>query len=183
MICTTVNKVCASGTKAIMFAAQSLQLGHQTVVAAGGMESMSNVPYYLKRGVTPYGGVRLDDAIVSDGLWDVYNKFHMGNCAENTAKKLGISRQEQDDFAIGSYKKSAAAYQAGLIRDELVAVGVPQKKGKPDVIVTEDEEYKRIDFEKFSKLSTVFQVWLCLPVFRLKCIFFLVEGKWDGYCG
>ncbi|XP_015599897.1 acetyl-CoA acetyltransferase, mitochondrial isoform X2 [Cephus cinctus] len=156
-ICTTVNKVCASGTKSIMLASQALQCGHQEIVVAGGMESMSNVPFYLKRGETTYGGVKLEDGIVFDGLTDVYNKCHMGNCAENTAKKLGISREQQDEFAINSYKRSAAAYENQVFKDELVPVNVPQKKGKPDVVFTEDEEYKRVNFEKFNKLNTVFQ--------------------------
>ncbi|XP_044758057.1 acetyl-CoA acetyltransferase, mitochondrial-like isoform X1 [Coccinella septempunctata] len=156
-ICTTVNKVCASGMKSIMLASQSLQTGEQDLVLAGGMESMSNVPYYLKRGQTPYGGVNLTDGIVLDGLTDVYNKFHMGNCAENTAKKMGITRKDQDDYAISSYKRSAAAWQNKAFASELVPVSVPQKKGSPDLVVTEDEEYKRINFEKFTKLNTVFQ--------------------------
>ncbi|KAI4491221.1 hypothetical protein M0802_010317 [Mischocyttarus mexicanus] len=156
-ICTTVNKVCASGMKSVMLAAQSLQCGHQEIVLAGGMESMSNVPFYLKRGETMYGGVKLEDGIVFDGLTDVYNKFHMGNCAENTAKKLKITRQEQDEYAINSYKRSAAAYEKKIFNDELISVNVPQKKGKPDVIFAEDEEYKRVNFDKFNKLNTVFQ--------------------------
>ncbi|XP_071553799.1 acetyl-CoA acetyltransferase, mitochondrial [Temnothorax nylanderi] len=156
-ICTTVNKVCASGMKSVMLASQSLQCGHQEIVLAGGMESMSNVPYYLARGETPYGGVKLQDGIVFDGLTDVYNKCHMGNCAENTAKKLNITRQQQDEYAIGSYQRSAAAYDNNVFKDELVSVSVPQKKGKPDVTFTADEEYKRVNFEKFGKLSTVFQ--------------------------
>lgn len=156
-ICTTVNKVCASGMKSIMLASQSLQCGHQDIVLAGGMESMSNVPYYLARGETPYGGLKLTDGIVFDGLTDVYNKCHMGNCAENTAKKLNITRQQQDEYAISSYKRSAAAYDNNVFKDELVSVNVPQKKGKPDISVTADEEYKRVNFEKFDKLSTVFQ--------------------------
>ncbi|KYN26818.1 Acetyl-CoA acetyltransferase, mitochondrial [Trachymyrmex cornetzi] len=156
-ICTTVNKVCASGMKSVMLASQSLQCGHQEIVLAGGMESMSNVPYYLSRGETSYGGVKLEDGIVFDGLTDVYNKCHMGNCAENTAKKLNITRQQQDEYAISSYKRSAAAYDNNVFKDELVSVNVPQKKGKPDVSFTADEEYKRVNFEKFSKLNTVFQ--------------------------
>nr|QYV43156.1 acetyl-CoA acetyltransferase [Colaphellus bowringi] len=156
-ICTTVNKVCASGMKAVMFGAQSLQLGDQDVVLAGGMESMSNVPYYLKRGQTPYGGVTLSDGVVVDGLIDVYNKFHMGNCAENTAKKLSITRQQQDDYAISSYKRSAEAYKNNVFASELVPVSVPQKKGQPDFVLTADEEYKRVNFDKFGKLATVFQ--------------------------
>ncbi|KAL7293597.1 hypothetical protein TKK_0012684 [Trichogramma kaykai] len=156
-ICTTVNKVCASGMKSVMLGAQALQCGHQDVVLAGGMESMSNVPFYLKRGQTTYGGMKLEDGIVFDGLTDVYNKCHMGNCAENTAKKLGISRQQQDEYAISSYKRSAAAYENNVFKDELVPVNVPQKKGKPDLIFTADEEYKKVNFEKFDKLATVFQ--------------------------
>lgn len=156
-ICTTVNKVCASGMKSIMFASQSLMLGQSEVIVAGGMESMSNVPYYMRRGATPYGGVNLIDGIVFDGLTDVYNKFHMGNCAENTAKKMGITRKDQDDYAISSYKRSAAAWQSRLFDVEITPVHIPQKKGKPDIIVTEDEEYKRVNFDKFGNLATVFQ--------------------------
>lgn len=156
-ICTTVNKVCSSGMKTVMLGAQTLALGDQEVVLAGGFESMSNVPFYLRRGQTPYGGVKLDDGIVFDGLWDVYNKFHMGNCAENTAKKMGITRQEQDEYAINSYKRSAAAWSNKVFDAEIVPVKVPQKRGKPDLVITEDEEYKRINFDKFGSLATVFQ--------------------------
>ena len=155
--CTMVNKVCASGMKSVMMAAQSLALGHNEVMVAGGFESMSNVPYYMSRGDTPYGGVKLSDGLVLDGLTDVYNKFHMGNCGENTAKKFNISRQEQDAYGLESYKRSAKAYQDGNIQPELFDVPVPQKKGKPPVMVSEDEEYKKINFDKFSKLATVFQ--------------------------
>ncbi|CAH1183236.1 unnamed protein product [Phaedon cochleariae] len=156
-ICTTVNKVCSSGMKSVMLGAQSLLLGDQDVVLTGGMESMSNVPFYMKRGQTQYGGVNLQDGIVLDGLTDVYNKFHMGNCAENTAKKLGITRQQQDDFAMSSYKRSADAYKNNVFASELVPVNVPQRKGTPDLVVSADEEYKRVNFEKFGKLATVFQ--------------------------
>ncbi|XP_061392306.1 acetyl-CoA acetyltransferase, mitochondrial [Musca vetustissima] len=154
--CTTVNKVCSSGMKAVMIASQSLMLGQSEIAVAGGMESMSNVPYYLKRGQTPYGGVNLIDGIVFDGLWDVYNKFHMGNCAENTAKKMGITRQDQDDFAINSYKRSAKAWSEKVFDAEIAPVTIKQKR-KDDIIVAEDEEYKRVNFDKFGKLSTVFQ--------------------------
>lgn len=156
-ICTTVNKVCASGMKSIMLGAQSLMLGHQDVILAGGMESMSNVPYYMKRGQTPYGGVQLIDGIVFDGLTDVYNKFHMGNCGENTAKKLGITRQQQDEYAISSYKRAESAWANKAFASEIVPVNVPQKRGQPDKVFAEDEEYKRVNFEKFSSLATVFQ--------------------------
>jgi len=129
-ICTTINKVCASGMKSIMLASQSLICGHQQIIVAGGMESMSNVPFYLTRGDTKYGGVNLSDGIVFDGLTDVYNKIHMGSCAENTAKQCGISRIQQDDFAISSYKKSAEAWKKGIFAQEIVSVNVPQKKRK-----------------------------------------------------
>ncbi|KAA0202226.1 hypothetical protein HAZT_HAZT009552, partial [Hyalella azteca] len=155
--CTTVNKVCASGMKAIMQASQALMCGSQEVMVAGGMESMSNVPYYMARGDSPYGGVHLKDGIVFDGLTDVYNKCHMGNCGENTAKKLGITREQQDEFALSSYSKSAAAWQAGKFSAEVVPVTIPGKRGKPDTVVTEDEEYKKINVDKFRKLATVFQ--------------------------
>lgn len=117
---------------------------------------MSNVPYYMKRGQTPYGGVNLIDGIVFDGLTDVYNKFHMGNCAENTAKKYNISRQEQDAYAINSYKRSADAWSNNLFKNEVVPVTIKPKRG-PEIVVSEDEEYKRVDFSRFEKLATVFQ--------------------------
>nr|DBA32691.1 TPA: hypothetical protein GDO54_000464 [Pyxicephalus adspersus] len=124
---TTINKVCASGMKSIMLAAQSLMCGHQEIMVAGGMESMSNVPYCMSRGATPYGGVKLEDLIVKDGLTDVYNKFHMGNCAENTAKKLNIGREDQDSYAISSYTRSKAAWEAGKFANEIIPVSIPQK--------------------------------------------------------
>ncbi|XP_024081567.1 acetyl-CoA acetyltransferase, mitochondrial isoform X2 [Cimex lectularius] len=157
VICTTVNKVCSSGMKAVMLGAQSLMLSHQRVIIAGGMESMSNTPYYMTRGDTPYGSVQLQDAILVDGLMDVYNKFHMGNCAENTAMVQKISREEQDNFAMNSYKRSAEAVKSGVLAQEIVPVNIPQKKGKPDVTVSEDEEYKRVNFDKFGTLATVFK--------------------------
>ncbi|XP_053596812.1 acetyl-CoA acetyltransferase, mitochondrial-like isoform X3 [Microplitis demolitor] len=157
-ICTTINKVCASGMKSVMLAAQSLLCGHQDIILAGGMESMSNVPYYLKRGITPYGGVTLHDGIIFDGLMDAFNEgFIMGKCAEMTAKKLGITRQEQDEYAINSYKRSASAWRSKVFEDEIVPVNVPTKRGMPDLIVNEDEEFKRVNFDKFSKLKPVFQ--------------------------
>lgn len=156
--CTTINKVCSSGMKSVSIAAQTLMLGQgQEVIVAGGMESMSNVPYYLRRGPTPYGGVNLIDGIVHDGLWDPYNKFHMGNCAENTAKKLNITRQQQDEYAISSYKRAADAWKNKIFDAEITPVSIPQKKGKPDIVITEDEEYKRVNFDKFGNLATVFQ--------------------------
>jgi len=155
--CTTVNKVCASGLKSIMLAAQSIKCGDQDVMVAGGMESMSNVPFIMSRGDSPYGGVKLHDGIVFDGLTDAYNKIHMGSCAENTAKKLEITREQQDEYGLNSYKLSANAYETGAIKDELIPVNVPQKRGKPDIIISEDEEFKKVNFDKFSKLPTVFQ--------------------------
>merc|ERR1711935_446769 len=155
--CTMINKVCASGMKSIMLAAGNLAVGRSKVVIAGGFESMSNVPFYMKRGDTPYGGLNLMDGLTHDGLTDVYNKFHMGMCGENTAKKLGISRQEQDEYGMSSYKRSAQAYLDGKIQPEIFPVEVTLKRGKPPVVVSEDEEYKKINFEKFTKLPTVFQ--------------------------
>ncbi|KAK3549901.1 hypothetical protein QTP86_015518 [Hemibagrus guttatus] len=153
---TTINKVCASGMKSIMMAAQSLMCGHQDVMVAGGMESMSQVPYVMARETPPYGGVKMEDLIVKDGLTDVYNKFHMGNCAENTAKKSNISREEQDDYAINSYTRSKAAWESGILAKEVVPVSIPQR-GKPDVVVKEDEEWRKVDFSKVPKLKAVFQ--------------------------
>ncbi|XP_072178989.1 acetyl-CoA acetyltransferase, mitochondrial-like [Diadema setosum] len=155
--CTTVNKVCASGMKSIMMAAQSLMCGHQDVMVAGGMESMSNVPLLMARGDPGYGGAKLEDAIVKDGLTDVYNKIHMGNCGEDTARKLGISREQQDDFAIGSYQKSQAAGANNVFDKEIIPIGVPQKRGKPDVAVSEDEEYSKVNFDKVRGLKAVFE--------------------------
>jgi len=156
--CTMVNKVCASGMKTIMLAAGNLAAGRSQCAIAGGFESMSNVPYYMARGDTPFGGVKLSDGLTYDGLTDVYNKFHMGNCGENTAKQLGISRSQQDEYGLNSYKRSSQAYADGNIQPELFEVMVPAaRKGKPPVSVTEDEEYKKINFDKFTKLPTVFQ--------------------------
>lgn len=155
--CTMINKVCASGMKSVMLGAGNIAAGRSNIVVAGGFESMSNVPYYLRRGETPYGGVNLVDGLTYDGLTDVYNKFHMGNCGENTAKKLGISREEQDEYGMQSYKRSAKAYEESQIQPELVPVEIPQKRGKPPIIVSQDEEFKKVNFDKFTKLPTVFQ--------------------------
>lgn len=152
---TTINKVCASGMKAIMMGAQSIMCGSQHAIVAGGMESMSNVPFYLNRAEPKYGGVNLTDGIVFDGLWDVYNKILMGGCGENTAKKVGFGRAEQDQFAIESYKKSANSWKNGIFKSEVAPITF-KVKGK-DVTVSEDEEYKRVNFEKMPTLKTVFQ--------------------------
>ncbi|MCB0595694.1 MAG: acetyl-CoA C-acyltransferase [Lewinellaceae bacterium] len=155
--CTTVNKVCSSGAKAIMFAAQAIMLGHQDIIVAGGMENMSSVPYYVPKARYGYGygHGELVDGMVKDGLTDAYNQAVMGVCADNTAKEYNISREEQDEFAIASYKRSAASTESGAFRDEIVPVEVPQRKGDP-VIVSEDEEYKRVIFEKIPSLRPVF---------------------------
>lgn len=153
---TTVNKVCASGMKSVMMAAQSIMCGHQDVMIAGGMESMSNTPYYMKRGMTPYGKIELLDALVYDGLTDAYGKYHMGICGENTAEKFKIGREAQDEYAIRSYKLSKASVEGGLLKDEIVPVEIPQKKGDPKVI-SEDEEYKKVNFDKFTSLKSVFK--------------------------
>lgn len=155
--CTTINKVCASGLKAITLAAQAIMLGQRDVMIAGGMESMSNVPYYLEKGRQglTLGHGTITDGIIKDGLWDVYYNQHMGNCAEETAAKMNISREAQDAFAVASYKKAAAAVQGGLFKDEIVPVSVPSGKG--ETLVSEDEEYKKVNFEKIPTLKPAFQ--------------------------
>jgi acetyl-CoA C-acetyltransferase len=155
--CTTINKVCASGMKAVMYAAQSIALGQSDVIVAGGMESMSNIPYYVPtaRWGSKYGNVELVDGLAKDGLVDVYNQCAMGVCADNTAKKYDISREAQDAFAIQSYKRSADAWQSGRFNTEIVPVAVPQKKGDP-LMVVEDEEYKNVHFDKIPGLRPAF---------------------------
>lgn len=154
--CTTVNKVCASGMKSIALAAQSIIAGDNHVVIAGGMENMSQVPhYYSARNAVKLGDVKMIDGMVKDGLTDVYNKVHMGNCAEICAKEKGFSREEQDAFAIESYKRSAAAWDAGKFDEEIIHVGVPQRKGDP-VMVTKDEEYTNVMLDKIPALRPVF---------------------------
>ncbi len=154
--CTTVNKVCASGMKSIMLAAQSIMLGDNDVVVAGGMENMSSVPFYSDstRWGAKYGNAQLIDGLAKDGLTDVYGDFPMGNCAESCAKEMNFSREAQDAFAIESYKKSAAAWSAGKFKDEVVEISVKTKKG--DVLFSEDEEYKNVNFEKIPTLKPVF---------------------------
>jgi acetyl-CoA C-acetyltransferase len=156
--CTTVNKVCASGMKAIMLGAQSIMTGMNDVVVAGGMENMSMVPHYLtqSRTGTKLGNLTAVDGMVSDGLTDVYNNYHMGNAAELCAKECNISREAQDAFAIESYKRAAAAWQSGAFNDEIVGVEVPQRKGDP-ILITEDEEYKNVMMDKIPTLRPVFQ--------------------------
>jgi len=155
--CTTVNKVCASGMKAAMFGAQAIMLGQSDVVVAGGMESMSNIPYYLPKARFgyKYGAGELIDGLEKDGLFEVYNGFAMGNCADHTAKAMNISREAQDAYAVESYKRVAKATEAGHLKPEIVPVEVPQRRGE-SVLLTEDEEYKRVNFEKIPNLHPVF---------------------------
>lgn len=155
--CTLLNKVCASGMKSIMLGAQSIQLGHNDVVLAGGMESMSNIPYYLAKARYgyKYGNGELLDGLTYDGLTDVYNHCAMGVCADNTAKEMGITRQQQDQYAIDSYKRSAASWQAGKFKDEVIPVQITGRKGEVTVFA-EDEEYKNVNFDKIPGLKPVF---------------------------
>jgi len=156
--CTTINKVCASGMKAISQAAQSILLGDADIVVAGGMESMSNVPYYSPklRWGNKYGDVMLVDGLAKDGLTDVYDGKAMGNAAELCAKVCGISREQQDQFAIESYKRSQAAWESGRFSGEIVPVEVPQRKGNP-ILFEKDEEPYNVKFEKIPTLSPAFQ--------------------------
>lgn len=154
--CTTINKVCASGMKALSLAAQTILAGDNEIVVAGGMENMSMVPhYYNARVATKLGDVKMIDGMVKDGLTDVYNRIHMGVCADKCATEKGFSREEQDNFAIESYNRSAAAWNAGKFNDEIVPVEVPQRKGDP-IIVSEDEEYKNVIMDKIPALRPVF---------------------------
>lgn len=155
--CTTINKVCASGMKSVMLAAQSIMAGSNDVVVAGGMESMSNIPYYIPKARYgyKYGNGELVDGLVKDGLWEVYNEFPMGNCADNTAKEMNISREAQDEYAINSYKKAAESTAAGKFKNEIIPVAIPQRKGDP-VMMTEDEEFNNVIFEKIPNLRPVF---------------------------
>ncbi len=156
--CTTINKVCASGMKAIMMAAQSIKAGDNDIVIAGGMENMSAVPYYMDKARNGYrlGDGAIIDGLVKDGLTDVYNKVHMGVCAEKCADEMNFTREEQDNFALTSYERSAEAWTAGRFSEEIVSVEVPQRR-KDAIVISEDEEYTKINKEKFLKLRTVFK--------------------------
>ncbi len=156
--CTTINKVCASGMKSVALGAQSIMLGDNEIVVAGGMENMSQVPYYLDNARSGYklGNGVVIDGLVKDGLTDVYGNTHMGVCAELCAKDMKISREDQDKFAVESYTRAAAAWKAGAFNEEIVSVEVPSRKGDA-VIVKEDEEYKNVRFEKIPELKPVFQ--------------------------
>ena len=154
--CTTVNKVCASGMKAIALAAQAIALGDADVVVAGGMENMSSVPHYLdgRKGVK-FGNIKVQDGMLLDGLTDVYNATHMGNCAELCAKEKNVSREEQDAFAIESYRRATESWDAGKFSEEVVPVRVPQRRGD-DVVVDCDEEYTNVRLDKIPTLRPAF---------------------------
>jgi acetyl-CoA C-acetyltransferase len=154
---TTVNKVCASGMKSISLAAQSILAGDNELVVAGGMENMSMVPHYMHaRNGQKLGNISLQDGMVLDGLTDVYNDYHMGNAAELCAKECNISREEQDEFAMESYRRAAKAWENGNFKEEVVPVEVPQRRGDA-IVVSEDEEYKNVKMEKIPTLRPVFQ--------------------------
>ena len=155
--CTTINKVCSSGMKSIMFGAQAISLGQADIIVAGGMESMSNVPYYVPRmrWGSKYGHQELVDGLQKDGLTDAYDHVAMGNCGDMTAAKYNISREAQDDYAIRSYKRAAEATQAGAFDNEIVSIEIPQRKGEP-IVVSQDEEFKNVKFEKIAKLRPAF---------------------------
>jgi len=154
--CTTVNKVCASGMKAIMLAAQSIALGDATIVVAGGMENMSAIPHYQHaRNGSKFGPITMEDGMQKDGLVDAYGKIPMGVCADACATEYEFSREDQDNFAIQSYNRSAKAWSEGKYADEIVPVEIPQRRGEP-VIFSEDEEYKNVKMEKIPALRAAF---------------------------
>lgn len=155
--CTTINKVCSSGMKSVMIAAQSIQAGENDIVIAGGMENMSSVPFYSKdtRFGRKLGNTNLEDGLVSDGLTDVYDNVHMGVCAEICAEEMKISREEQDKFALESYNKSKIAWESGFFNDEITPVKIQSRRG--ETVVDCDEEYNNINVEKFKSLRTVFK--------------------------
>jgi acetyl-CoA C-acetyltransferase len=156
---TTINKVCASGMKALMMASMSVSSGYRSAMIAGGMESMSNIPYYLPGARTGYrlGNNTVVDGLVNDGLWDVYNNQHMGMCGEACANTFGISREDQDEYAINSYKKAAAAWEAGKFDDEVAPVTIAGKRGRPDTVVSVDEEFTNIKIDKVKSLKAAFK--------------------------
>jgi len=156
--CMTINKVCGSGLKAVMLAAQAIMLGDADIIVAGGMESMSNVPYLLPKARTGYrlGHGELLDGMIKDGLWDVYNNFHMGNAAELCARECRISREVQDEYSITSYRRALAAQEKGLFAKEIVPVTIAQKKGDP-ILVKDDEEPRKANFAKMKTLKPAFE--------------------------
>ena len=152
----TINKVCASGLKAVVMAAQNIQLGLAEAQVAGGMENMSRVPYYTPRAssLPPFGNITAEDGLIKDGLWDVYNKFHMGVCAEQTAKKYEITREAQDQYAIQSYERAQKAWKDGAFAEEIAPVTVKGRKG--DKVIDTDEGYLDIKLDKVSSLKPAF---------------------------
>jgi len=155
--CTTINKVCASGMKATMIGAQSIMLNQAGIVVTGGMESMSNIPYYVPKARFGYkfGNAEIIDGLAKDGLWEVYYGFPMGNCADNTAREMNITREMQDEYAISSYQRVSESTQSGMFKNEVIPVEIPQRKGDP-IIMDEDEEYKNVDFDKIPHLKPAF---------------------------
>lgn len=158
VVCTTINKVCASGMKAVMIGAQSIMLGHADVIIAGGMENMSQVPFYspATRWGNKYGNTQLVDGLVKDGLTDVYKDYAMGNAAELCARNNNISREAQDAFAINSYKKSQAAVNNNKFKEEIIGVEIPQRKGDP-ILFLKDEEPFNVKFDKIPELKSAFE--------------------------
>ena len=156
-ICTTVNKLCASGMKSAMLAAQAIRLGDADLLVAGGMESMSQIPFYLPKARYGYGygNGEVVDGLLRDGLTDAYDHCAMGVCGDRTAKQREITREQQDDYAIRSYQRSAEANEKGFLKKEIVAVEVPQRKGEP-LLVSEDEEFRKVNFDKIPTLRPVF---------------------------
>jgi len=155
--CTTINKVCSSGMKAVMIGAQSIQTGENNIVIVGGMENMSSIPFYVNdmRNGKKLGHTQMNDGLLIDGLTDVYDNVHMGVCAEICAEEMDIKREEQDDFALKSYEKSKNAWESGFFKNEITPVKIKTRKG--EVIIDMDEEFKNINTEKFKKLRTVFK--------------------------
>ena len=157
--CTTINKVCGSGLKTVVFATQAIKVGDYGCIVAGGLESMSQCPYMLPKARTGYrlGNGTLVDLMIHDGLWDMYNDFHMGNTGELVAEKYGISRQEQDEYAYNSHRKAIAAIKAGKFRDEIVPVEIPQRKGDPVIFDTDECPREDTTVEKLAKLKPAFK--------------------------
>ncbi len=155
--CTTINKVCSSGMKAVMTGAQAISLGQANLIVAGGMESMSNAPYYLPKARYgyQYGHGNLIDGLMHDGLWEAYHQFPMGKCADHTAKEMAISREAQDAYTISSYQRAQEASDQGLFDHEIAKISIPQRRG-PDLILDRDEEVDRVKFEKIPGLKPVF---------------------------
>ena len=156
--CMTINKVCGSGLKSVMLAAQAIMVGDADVIVAGGMENMSQTPYYLDRARFGYkmGNATLIDGMIKDGLWDVYNDFHMGDAAELCAEECNIPREAQDEFAVQSYTRALDAQKNGLFKEEIVPVEIPQRKGDP-ILFTDDEEPGKVRFEKIPALRPAFK--------------------------